>query len=99
MSEQANLTETSEADLWNELERRGIVLKVGYCYPAACSDEAATELVHEHGYEYGPFQLIELNHRLASEPHWSMYARIPPKYRRVSVSAAGPLTEGDAEPR
>lgn len=71
----------TDEELWAELARRGAALRVGYCYPAAAADEEATALVHEHGYEFGPFQLLELGHRLAEPPQWTMYADVPTKFR------------------
>lgn len=77
------LADMPDEALWAELERRGAVLRVGSCYPAMCSDDAATELVRDHGYEYGPFQLIERGHRLDEPPHWSIFAQVPVEYRRT----------------
>lgn len=72
-----------DESLWGELERRRSALKVGYCYPAMATDEEATKLVHEHGYEFGPFQFLELGHRLAEPPSWPVYAQVPEQYRTV----------------
>ena len=73
----AALHEASDDDLWAELQRRGAALRVGYCYPAMASDEEATALIHEHGYEFGPFQFLELGDRLAEPPQWPMFAAVP----------------------
>lgn len=78
----ADLSGVSTEQLWAELERRGAALHVGYCYPAAASEPEATDLIHQHGYEYGPWQFIELGERLAAPPQWRLLTDVPPKYRR-----------------
>lgn len=78
----------SDEDLWRELVRRGAALRVGFCYPAMASEDAATALIHEHGYEYGPFQFLELGHRLSEPPQWPMFAAVPDKFRRTGAADA-----------
>lgn len=82
----------SDEDLLAELVRRGAALRVGYCYPAMCSDEGNTKLVEEYGYQHGPWQFLELGHRLAEAPQWPMYAFVPPKFQRAvsDVELGGP---------
>ena len=80
----ADLSNVSDGELWEELVGRGAALRVGYCYPAMASDPEATALVREHGYEYGPFQFLELGHRLAEDPQWPMLAAVPEKFRHTS---------------
>jgi hypothetical protein len=68
-----------------ELKRRGVLIHVGYTYPAMASDKTATELIDEHGYEYGPWQLLELGHRLAQPPQWPLLAVVPETYRKADA--------------
>ena len=77
MSDARKLAEFSEDELWAELERRRAALHVGFCYPAMCSEEGASDLVRAFGYEYGPWQFIELGHKLAEPPQWPLYTRTP----------------------
>jgi hypothetical protein len=81
MTESGEFAQVSDEDLWQELVRRGAALRVGYCYPAMAADDEATRLIHEHGYEYGPFQFLELGDRLAGPPQWPMFASVPEKFR------------------
>lgn len=81
MGDSGDFMAVDDEALWAELVRRGAALRVGYCYPAMASDEDATQLIHEHGYEFGPFQFIELGHRLAEPPQWPMFAAVPEKFR------------------
>lgn len=76
----ADLADLSDDDLWAELERRGAAILCGYTYPAMASDDDASALIQEHGYEFGPWQHLALGHRLAESPHWQMFARVPPDY-------------------
>jgi hypothetical protein len=68
-------------DLWTELVRRGAALEVGYCYPAMAAEPDATKLIEQHGYEYGPWQFIELGEPAARPPSWPLMAQVPEKCR------------------
>lgn len=81
----SNLHSVPEEALWAELERRKAAILCGYTYPAMASDADATALIHEHGYEFGPWQHLELGERLAEPPHWRMYARVPEDYPRDDI--------------
>lgn len=77
-----DLSGFTDDELWTELVRRGAAVRCGYCYPAACSDQDATQLVHEHGYEFGPWQHLELGDKLADPAFaWEMLARVPAAHR------------------
>ena len=84
----SDLTNVPDQELWAELVRRGAAIHVGYCYPAQASDPEASELIKQHGYEFGPWQLIELNHpRLAEPPQWPIFTQVPDKFRPTTPEA------------
>lgn len=68
--------------LWAELERRGAAVHAGWCYPAMAASEDAEALVNEHGYEFGPWQLLEKGDRLAEPPSWRLFAEVPKRFQR-----------------
>ncbi len=81
--------------LLEELTRRGVLLGNGYCYPAMASEQEVTDLIHTHGYEYGPWEFLELGHSLAEPPQWEMYAFVPEHFRRpVSFSSGNTTSDG-----
>ena len=71
------ITDYATEDLWAELERRGAAVHAGWGYPAQASDPDASALVTEHGWEFGPWQLIEKGEKLAEPPSLMLYARVP----------------------
>lgn len=87
-----DLASFTDEDLMAELVGRGAALRVGYCYPAMCSDEANSKLVEQFGYEHGPWQFLELGHRLSEPPQWPMYAFVPSNFRRPvsDIELGGP---------
>lgn len=96
--EKGPLANVPEEDLWAELVRRVAAVRCGYCYPAMASDEGATALVREHGYEFGPWQHIEFGHRLAEPPSWEMYARIPATFRNYDQDDSGGMRQSPEAP-
>jgi hypothetical protein len=70
-------------DLWAELERRGAAIHAGWGYPAMASDKDATALIEQHGYEFGPWALIEKGEKLADDGcSWRLMAKVPEKFQR-----------------
>lgn len=76
--------------LWEELVRRGAAVRCGYAYPAQASDPGAAALIAEHGYAYGPWQLLEDGHKLAGDGFsWPVFAAVPGKFRRPVLGSEG----------
>ena len=88
MGEGREMQDIPTEELWAELERRGEAIHAGWCYPAQASDAEATALVTEHGYEFGPWQLIEKGEKLAEPPSWKLMARLPVDWRRDPTEAS-----------
>jgi hypothetical protein len=79
----ADLSAVPDVELWAELERRRAALHVGWAYPAAATDKENERMVEQLGYEFGPWQFMEIGSAPAAEPpSWKLYVDQPPQYRR-----------------
>lgn len=77
-----SLADASEDAIMFELLKRGVILHVGWAYPAMASSDEATSLIHEHGYQYGPWQFMEFGERAAEPPSWKLLVYVPEHFRK-----------------